>query len=374
MTDARYMRLALELAARVRGRTEPNPMVGAVVVRSGRIVGRGYHHRAGGPHAEVLALRQAAGLARGATLYVSLEPCAHVGRTPPCTEAILQAGVRHVVAAMMDPNPLNRGRGLRWLRGRGVQTRVGVLEREARTLNRVFVTRMERRRPFVTVKVAQSLDGKIAASSGDSRWITGRAARRWAHRLRAESDAVLVGVQTVLKDNPRLTARAAGASRQPVRVVLDSSLRTPPRARLFSSPSPVWIAAGKRAPAARERALRRAGAEVIRLPSEKDRVSLRALLRQLARREISRLLIEGGGEVIASALRARAVDRIAWMIAPKIIGGRASAPSVGGIGVPRLGQAVRVGKLAVRRLGEDLLITGEIQHVKALRRAVAAGS
>ncbi len=354
------MRLALGLAARARGRTEPNPVVGAVVVRSGRVVGRGHHHRAGGPHAEVLALRQADGRARGATLYVSLEPCAHFGRTPPCAEAILRAGVRRVVAAMRDPNPLNRGRGLRRLKARGVHTRVGVLERQARALNEVFLTRMERQRPFVTVKVAQSLDGRIAARAGQSRWISGPAARRWARRLRSESDAVLVGVRTVLKDNPLLTARGTGRRRQPVRVVLDSSLRTPPEARLFSDSSPVWIAATRSAPRARERALRRAGAEVLRFPSEGGRVNLRALLRELAKREISRLLIEGGGEVIASALRARAVDRVAWVVAPKLLGGRQAVPSVGGEGVQHPDQAVRLRNIAVKRLGQDLLVTAEV--------------
>ena len=355
------MRLALRLAARAQGRTRPNPMVGAVVVRSGRVVGQGFHRRAGKPHAEVLALRQAGMRAAGGTLYVSLEPCARTGRTPPCTEAIRRAGIRRVVAAMTDPNPLNRGRGSRWLRARGIRTETGLLEPAARELVRPFAVRVSRRRPFVTVKVAQSLDGKIATAGGQSRWISGPQARAWVHRLRSESDAVLVGVRTVLKDDPLLTARLGTARREPMRVVLDSRLRTPPRAKLFASPAPVVIAATRAAPARREQALRRAGAEVVRLPAERGQVSMKALLRWLAGREVTRLLIEGGGEVIASAFAAGAVDRVHWVIAPKVIGGRRAPTPVEGMGVPSLRQAVPLKDMRTRRLGADLLVTANVQ-------------
>ena len=357
----RYMRMALRLAARARGQTDPNPMVGAVVVRSGRIVGHGYHRKAGQPHAEVFALQEAGVAAQGATLYVSLEPCAHTGRTPPCTEAIRKAGIRNVIAAMIDPNPLTRGRGLKWLKARGIGTSVGLLEPEARSLNQGFITRMQAGRPFVTIKAAQSLDGKIATASGESRWITGPAARQWVHRLRAESDAILVGVETVLKDDPRLTVRSMHSRSAPVKIILDSSLRTPPASRLFSSGSPVWIAATSAASAQRERLLRRAGAEILRLPDRAGRVDLGALLKELARREISRLLIEGGGEVIASALQAKAVDRVIWMVAPKIIGGRDSVPVVGGKGVASLKKAILLENVAVQHVGSDLLITGDVR-------------
>lgn len=372
--DERFMRMALEMAARARGRTLPNPMVGAVVVRSGRVIARAWHSTAGRPHAEALALAQAGTAAKGATLYISLEPCSHTGRTPPCTDAILRAGLRRVVAAMVDPDPRVRGRGLRRLRAAGVRTAVGVLEPQARALNEPFITRVGRGRPFVTVKIAQSLDGRIAPAAahqrrgtssaagrvpprspgGRSRWISGPAARRWARRLRSKQDAILVGVNTVLADNPRLTARG-----EPLKVVLDSSLRTFPGARLFSGGGRVLIATTRHASRERENRLCRAGAEVIRLPAWNGRVHFPALLKELARRGISRLLVEGGGEVVASALRARAVDRAVWIIAPKIFGAGGCVPAVGGPGIRSLGRAVRLKNVQTRHLGEDWVMTGD---------------
>ena len=361
------MQMALSLAAKGQGGTRPNPMVGAVVVRAGRVVGAGYHRKAGQPHAEIRALRRAGARARGATLYVSLEPCAHTGRTPPCTEAIAAAGIRRVVAAMIDPNPKNRGRGIRRLKAHGIRTSVGLLEKEAQGLNRVFVTWMTAGRPFVTVKVAQSLDGKIATRTGSSRWISGPAARAWAHRLRGQVDAILVGIETVLKDKPRLTVRISptmslskGERNAPVKVILDSHLRTPPAARIFGSRTPVIIATTARASKSREAQLHRAGAEILRLPGRAGRVDLRPLLRRLAAREISHLLIEGGGQVIASAFEAGAVDRLACIIAPTIIGGRDAPTAVEGTGVKLLNAAVRLGNVHVHPLGKDLLVTADV--------------
>ncbi len=364
--DEIFMAMALKLAARGGNATRPNPKVGAVVVRSGRVVGRGFHHRAGGPHAEVFALRQAGKRSRGATLYVSLEPCAHTGRTGPCVDLIRQAGIRRVVAAMADPNPKNKGRGLRLLKASGIGVKVGVLEKEARLLNRIFVTWMEKKRPFVTVKVAQSLDGKIATVSGESRWISGPQSREWVHRLRSEVDAILVGIGTILKDNPRLTVRnggkgrGAGGTGKPLKIILDSRLRTPSDARIFCSKGPVVIAAGRSASASRERGLRQAGAEILRFNSVKGGVNLVSLLKELAGREVSHLLIEGGGEVIASALEAGAVDRIACIVAPKIIGGRRAPTSVGGRGIASLERAIPVRNLSVKRLGSDFLIVSDV--------------
>lgn len=363
--DAHYMRLALELAKKAQGETWPNPMVGAVVVRSGKIVGRGFHKKAGLPHAEAIALKQAGRLSRGATLYVTLEPCAHFGRTPPCARAIYAAGIRRVVAAMTDPNPKTLRRGLRWLKGRGIQTAVGVLEEESRRINRPFITRVTLQRPFVTVKVAQSLDGKIATKSGRSQWISSPQARRWAQRLRGRMDAILVGVETILKDDPRLTLRTSKVAprtskKQPLKVVLDSKLRTPPMARIFDSRTSVLIATTRAASRSREKKLRQSGAEVMRFPTKAGKTDLRALLRELSFREVTQLLIEGGGEVVASAFSAKAVDRIAFVVAPILIGGREAPTAFEGEGIASLHQAIRLRNVEVQTLGPDLLVTADV--------------
>ena len=360
-SDKIFMRRALALAARGQGRTRPNPMVGAVIVCAGRVVGTGYHRRAGEPHAEVVALRAAGTRARGATLYVTLEPCDHQGRTPPCTAAILASGVRRVVAAHEDPNPRVRGRGLRRLRAAGLATRVGVLAAEARALNEIYLTWRTARRPFVTVKVAQSLDGKIATRTGDSQWISGPAARAYGQALRAQVDAILVGVRTVLADDPRLTCRGPRPMRPPLRVVVDAALRTPPTARLLRGGAPVLIATTRAASAARRRRLAARGAEILILPGRHGRVNLRALLRELARREITHLLIEGGGELIASAVQAGVVDRWIAIIAPILIGGRLALTAVAGDGITSLRQAVPLQGVTWRRLGRDLVVEGRVR-------------
>lgn len=365
--DEKYMRLALELAAKAQDRTRPNPMVGAVVVRSGKVVGQGFHRRAGGPHAEVLALAQAGRSAQGATLYISLEPCAHTGRTPPCIEEIFRSGIRRVVAAMIDPNPLNRGRGFKWLRAHGIRTRTGILQKEARSLNQVFVTWKEKGRPFVTVKVAQSMDGKIATPSGQSQWISKPKARRWVQRFRSQVDAILVGVETVLKDDPQLTVRSIlkppsspVSPKQPLKVVLDSHLRTPPTARLFASKTPVIIATTRMSSRKKEQLLRQKGAEVFRLPSREGKVSVMALLKELAQREISHLLVEGGGQTIASFFQQKAVDQIFFIIAPLVIGGKDAPTSVEGRGIHSLKEAISLKNISLERLGGDLLVQADV--------------
>jgi diaminohydroxyphosphoribosylaminopyrimidine deaminase/5-amino-6-(5-phosphoribosylamino)uracil reductase len=325
-------------------------------------VGSGFHQRAGGPHAEVLALAKAGPRARGSTLYVTLEPCAHFGRTPPCVEAVVKAGVRRVVAAMTDPNPRNRGRGLKKLKAHGLLTRVGILEKEARRLNEPFVTWATLGRPWVTVKAGQSLDGKIATRTGASRWITSPAARRWSQALRSQADAILVGSRTVLLDDPELTVRGAGPGRQPIKVILDSRLSTPVTAKIFRSKTPVILAALRSAPQRRQAALERAGAQILRLPGRGGRPDLKALLRELAKREVTHLLVEGGGEVIASVLKAGAADRMIFVIAPTVIGGREAVTSVEGQGVERPGQALRFREIVVGRFGPDLVVTGYVQR------------
>lgn len=359
MDDRQYMELALELAARARGRTSPNPMVGAVVVRDGAIIGRGFHPRAGEPHAEIFALTAAGENARGATMYVSLEPCCHRGRTGPCTEALIRAGVHRVVVAMRDPNPEVGGKGIARLRAAGIEVAEGVLEQKARRLNEVFVKYMTRRLPFVVLKAAVSLDGKIAAHTGDSRWITGVEARAYGHRLRDTYDAILVGAGTVRKDDPSLTTRLPGGGRDPVRVVLDSRGTMPPGAKMLRqhSGADTIVAVTAQAGESARRALREVGALVIEA-GPGPRVDLPLLMRELARREITSILVEGGGEVHASFIKEGLPDKLVWFIAPKIIGGRAAPGPVGGTGISRMAEAPLLVETTVRQLGRDFCIEG----------------
>ena len=356
-SDAALMRRALALARRARGQTSPNPMVGAVVARGGRVIAEGYHRRAGQPHAEAIALERAGPRARGATLYVTLEPCCHQGRTPPCTDAVIASGVRRVVAAMRDSNPLVAGKGLARLRRAGIEVQVGVLEEEARRLNEAYSHFITTGRPFVTLKLAASLDGKIASRTRESRWITGQQARFHVHRLRAESDAVMVGIGTALADDPRLTGRL-GAPRQPVRIVVDSLARLPTDAAMLREPGGrVIVAATRRAPKPRVDALRRAGAEVLFVRARGGRVDLGPLLDALGRREITSVLVEGGSELAGSLLDERLVNRFVLFLAPILIGGKEAPTIAGGKGVAHLRDALRLDHLTLRRLGPDLLIT-----------------
>ena len=356
------MSRALALAAQARGRTSPNPMVGAVLVRDGEIVGQGFHRRAGEPHAEIFALRQAGERARGATLYVSLEPCCHYGRTPPCTEALIQAGVAEVHMAMQDPNPLVQGKGRAALEAAGISTFVGECEAEALELNEVFIKYITTARPFVTAKFAMSLDGKIATSTGESRWITGEAARQHVHQLRDVSDAICVGVNTVLRDDPRLTTRLDKSDvKHPLRVILDSRGRAPLTAQVFNPtlPGQTAVATTQDMPAQHRTALETQGVDVWVLPSDDDRgVELAALLDRLGEGEITSLLVEGGGSVLASFFEMRLVDKVLAFVAPLIIGGHDAPTSVRGTGALRLDDALRLDRVTVERLGEDVLITG----------------
>ena len=359
-SDARWMRLCLRAALRGRGRVSPNPMVGAAVVRGGRLVGIGHHALWGGPHAEAVALARAGRRARGATLYVTLEPCAHVGKTPPCVDAVLGAGIRKVVVAMRDPHPLVEGKGIRALRRAGVGVVCGLLGDEARRLNEAYVTATTRGRPLVTLKAGMTLDGRIATVARASRWITSAEARREAHRMRATHDAVLIGIATALRDRPRLTARW-GARRQPRRVVLDSTLRLPPGAPMLRAGGGggviVYAARDVRN---RRSTLERKGAEVVVAGRGRGGVDLRKVLADLVARGIHSLLVEGGSEIAWEFLRRRMVDRIALFVAPRIVGGRAAVPVVGGEGVRALDAAFRVRDLEARPIGPDLLLTGRI--------------
>ena len=361
------MTRALQLAARGVGDTSPNPAVGAVIVRGGRVVGAGYHRRAGLPHAEVEALRQAGARAKGATLYVTLEPCAHVGRTPPCCDAILRSGLRRVVAAMADPNPIVNGRGFARLRRAGVTVITGVLQPEAQRVNAPFTTSITKRRPWVLAKIAQSLDGKIATTAGTSRWISSKASRRLVHRLRREADVVMVGVNTVLADDPLLTPREAGRPPRPgrpIRVIVDSRLRMPLSSRCLTQTrrAPTVIATTS-ASASKRQALERRGAVVLRLPSRRGRVPLARLLQALAARyEATSVLLEGGGELLAGALEERVVDRLMVITAPIIIGGRRTSSSVGGAGIRDLAKAAALSDMQITRASRDVIVQGNVVY------------
>ena len=359
--DVAYMKLALALAARGAGWVSPNPMVGAVLVRAGEIVSRGYHRRAGLPHAEVEALRAAGARARGADRYVTLEPCNHQGRTPPCTRAILEAGVRRVIIAARDPNPYVAGGGGEYLASRGVSVETGLLAAEAQRLNEAWFHWVNTGRPWVIAKAACSLDGKIATATGESQWITGEAARLWGHRWRHRVDAIVAGINTVLADDPQLTTRLPrGRGKDPIRVVLDSRLRLPEQARLLhlDSAAPTWVACTEQAPAAKIRFLERLGAEVLVLPVESGRVSLTALLQLLGARQVQSLLVEGGAEVLGSFFDQKLVRMFHFFYAPKFLGGRSAPGVLGGQGVSRLNDAPQASRLTIRRLGADLLVSG----------------
>ncbi len=360
-TDDRYMWMALDLARQGRGRTSPNPMVGAVVVQGSEVVGSGYHQVAGGPHAEIIALEKAGEQARGATLYVNLEPCNHHGRTGPCTEAIIRAGISRVVAAMQDPNPLVSGRGFARLVEAGVKVKEGVLEDKARQLNEAFIRYIIAGRSFVSVKVAMSLDGKIATSTGDSHWITGEKARQFVHRLRDHSDAIMVGIDTVLKDNPRLTTRIeGGGGRDPVRVIVDSSARLPLDARVIesSASAKTIVAVTEQASSEKCRSLKARGVEILTLPAREGRVDLTLLLKALGERKLVNLLVEGGGTLNYSLIEQSLVDKLYIFIAPLIIGGRESPTAFGGTGVAALSKAWSVENVELKQFDRDLLIIG----------------
>jgi diaminohydroxyphosphoribosylaminopyrimidine deaminase / 5-amino-6-(5-phosphoribosylamino)uracil reductase len=336
------MRRALALAARARGETHPNPLVGCVIVKDGRVVGEGFHRRAGGPHAEVFALQKAGARARGATMYVTLEPCSFEGRTAACAPAVRAAGIRRVVVAMLDPNPRVDGRGLALLRRAGVKVESGLLEADAERLDRRFVIAMRKQRPFVLLKAAMTLDGRIATARGESKWITSAEQRAHARRRRRDQDAVLVGIGTVLADDPMLLPEPAVA-RPFFRVVLDSTLRLPPDSRLARSAARSPVVALCTAPnEKRRRRLEERGVHVIHVPSRGSAVSLRDALRALWKLGVLGIMVEGGSEVLGSFLRARLVDEVALYRAPILLGGRGSRPAFGGADPTRLAQALRL--------------------------------
>lgn len=362
--DERFMRRALALAARGRGYVEPNPMVGCVIVRGGRIIGEGWHRRFGGPHAEVDALRRCTASPRGATAYVTLEPCRHFGKTPPCTDALIAAGVARVVAAGRDPGRESGG-GATVLRRAGVRTEIGLLGDAAAALNAPFYKLARERRPWVTLKWAQSLDGKIATRTGDSKWISDEAARAHAHRTRGRVDAILIGIETARRDDPILTCRSGRPRRVATRVVLDTRLRLPPTSRLVRSARdvPTWIFCGPRPSVAVRRRLEALGCRVTPVPVARGGLALGAVLDALGRESCTNLLVEGGGRVLGSFLDEGLADEVQVYIAPRLIGGVAAPGALGGHGPARLGEAARfVAPSIMRRLGDGWVVTGRLDR------------
>ncbi len=358
--DEKYMRMALRLAEKAGGRTSPNPMVGAVVVKDGKIISRGWHRKAGEPHAEAIALKKAGAAAEGATLYVTLEPCSHTGkRTPPCSPLVIQSGITRVVVAMTDPNPkVSRG-GVKALSAAGIDVITGVVEAEARKLNEAYIKHITTGKPFVTLKIAQTLDGKIATARGESKWITGEKAREEAHKLRDINDAILVGINTVLKDNPSLTTRIPGG-RDPIRVIVDSSLRIPLNAKVLTQKSSAKTIVATLASATKGKMikLQKAGVEVLTVKAVAGRVDLRDLMRKLGKMDIMSVLIEGGAEINFSALKSGIVDKAVLFIAPMLMTGKDALCSIGGSSPVKLSQALRLCDVTTRFVGQDLMVEG----------------
>lgn len=364
--DERFMWLALDLAANGLGEVSPNPMVGAVLVKDGEVIATGYHQRCGGPHAEIVALEAAGSAAREATMYVNLEPCSHTGRTPPCVDRIIAAGISKVVVAAQDPNPLVDGRGLTRLREAGIKVRTGVLRGEAVRLNETFLHFIVTGRPFVTMKAAMTLDGKIATRTGASRWISGERSREHGHRLRRQYDAIMVGVGTVLADNPRLTNRLLPEGRTPLRVIVDSRGRTPLEANVVTGVhGRTLLAVTEEAPREKMARLQNAGVELVVFPPDNDgRVPLDALLAELGQREITSVLVEGGSELNYALLAKGLVNKLCFFIAPLIFGGSGAPTPVGGAGVGAVADAWQVGKIEISQYDDDLLVTGYIFGAK----------
>ncbi len=368
MSNNAYMNMALELAAKGKGRTSPNPMVGAVIVKSGRVIAEGYHRKAGTAHAEIIALKKAGAKAKGATLYVNLEPCCHTDKkTPPCTKVIITAGINKVIIAMVDPNPKVSGRGIKELNKAGVKTETGIMNTEAIKLNESFIIYITRKKPFVMLKAGQSIDGKIATAKGESKWITGRKSRKYVQELRNETDAVLVGIGTVKKDNPSLTCRMRGG-RNPYRIIIDSKLKISMNARVLKHrDNKTIIATTKKASKKKIDLLEKQGNKVLvignyvrnkALTRTSNRVNLKSLMKELGKLAITSVMIEGGSLINSSALSSGIVDKVVFFIAPVIMGGSDAISSIGGKSPGLLKKALKIKNVRVKYIGEDILIEG----------------
>lgn len=360
--DTFYMKRALTLAKKGIGKTDPNPAVGCVIVKNGAVIGEGWHRKAGGPHAEIYALKSAGDAAKGADVYVTLEPCCHTGRTPPCSEALVKAGVSRVIAGMRDPNPRVNGGGMKALQLAGITTVAGVLEDECRSINRPFLRHITTGHPFVTYKCAMTLDGKTATATGSSRWISGESSRRVVHRMRADSDAIMVGVDTVLADNPRLTVRHV-SGRHPLRIIVDSHLRIPDSAALLQSDlAPgTMIATLETDPALHARFLR-AGARLLVCRAENNRVHLADLWYRLGKLGIRSLLLEGGSRLAGEALRQGLIDRCVFFYAPQVIGSDGLSPFAI-TGITEMARSIKFQDISMRRVGKDIMVTARPENI-----------
>jgi diaminohydroxyphosphoribosylaminopyrimidine deaminase/5-amino-6-(5-phosphoribosylamino)uracil reductase len=359
MDKSIFMKEALRLAAKGRGKTSPNPMVGAVIIRGGKIIAGDYHRRSGTPHAEILALRKAGKLAKDATLFINLEPCCHTDKkTPPCTNAIIESGLKKVIVAMTDPNPKVSGKGIKTLKSAGIEVETGLIETAAKRLNETFTKFITKREPFVILKAAQSLDGKIATASGESKWITGDKARQYVHKLRNEVDAVMAGIGTVIADDPSLDCRMRGG-KNPYRIIVDSSLKIPLNSRVLKhNDQKTIIATTKVADREKFISIINMGHKVLTVKSNAGKVDLKSLMKKLGRLEITSVMIEGGSSLNASALSSGIVDKVIFFCAPKIIGGVDAISSVGGLSPASLNKIVKVKDLRVKRVGDDFMFEG----------------
>jgi len=354
----KFMQLAMELARKAEGRTSPNPLVGSVIVKNGKIIARGFHEAADMPHAEVAAMNSIKDkrLLKGSTLYVTLEPCCHYGRTGPCTKEIIGAGIKEVYAAMIDPNPKNDGKGSAELRKAGIKMNIGLMEAEARRMNEAFCKFITTKKPFVMMKTAISLDGKTATKTGNSKWISSEESRNYVHQIRNRVDAVIVGINTVLHDNPHLTTRIKGG-KDPIRIILDSTLRIPMNARILNDKN-AMIATTPKYDRKKKIALEKKGIGVIVVRSSAKKVDMGKLMDELALRGITHVMVEGGSEVNASALEAGIVDKMIYFIAPKIIGGVDAKPAIGGAGIKDMRDALNLKNIEIKQVGPDVVVEG----------------
>jgi diaminohydroxyphosphoribosylaminopyrimidine deaminase / 5-amino-6-(5-phosphoribosylamino)uracil reductase len=361
-----YMKQALSLAKLAIGQVSPNPAVGAIIVKDDLVIGQGYTQPPGGAHAEIMALNQAGEKARGATMHVTLEPCCHFGRTPPCTQAIIAAGISEVHMAMLDPNPLVSGKGADELEREGIKTYLGEHEDEARETTEAYIKFITTGTPFITAKFAVSLDGKIATKTGNSEWISGIYSRKYVHHLRYISDAIMVGANTVINDNPRLTCRYAGkggvARKQPLRVIVDSKGRISPEAQIFTELGNNLLALGTLVSPEKKTEFSKVGAEILELPSEGGSLDLKYLLKKLAEKQITSVLVEGGGILLGSLFDHHLVDKVIAFITPIIIGGEDAKTAVAGIGVDRVADAIKLERVNVEKFGDDVMVRGYVMR------------